>query len=58
MSCEVETFLLESIEQVGRPKKTWEVIRDNGLHTYDIAANPKYRDALEARTEALGTAFF
>ena len=29
----------------GDKKKTWEVIRDSALHTYDITENPNYSDA-------------
>ena len=28
---------------VGEPKRTWEVIADAGMHSYNIVANPKYR---------------
>merc|ERR1711871_126300 len=32
-------------------KKTWEVIKESGLHTYDIAINPKYSDAMKLLKE-------
>jgi len=42
--------------RLGQPRHTWEVIRDSGyLFTYDIQMNPKYRDALMARKEAVDT---
>ena len=34
----------------GDTKKTWEVIRDTALHTYEITANPNYMDAFSSRT--------
>lgn len=38
--------------RAGKPKLTWEVIRDKGfLHTYRLESNPRYRDALRAAAE-------
>ena len=31
----------------GQMKRTWEVCQDNGLATYDLARNPKYKKAME-----------
>eukprot|EP00753_Platysulcus_tardus_P018673 PLAT7004.19.p1 GENE.PLAT7004.19~~PLAT7004.19.p1 ORF type:complete len:1050 (+),score=341.53 PLAT7004.19:205-3150(+) len=33
----------------GQRKRTWEVMRDSQLHTYDIEMNPSYRRAIRAR---------
>ena len=38
----------------GRTLKTWEVIRDNGLHTYYRDNNPVYREANRALAERVG----
>lgn len=32
----------------GDKKRTWEVIRDAGLASYNITQNPTYQDALQA----------
>jgi hypothetical protein len=31
---------------LGELKRTWEVCRDNGLHSYDFVMNPKYEKAM------------
>jgi hypothetical protein len=38
----------------GRTLKTWEVIRNNGLHTYYRDSNPVYREANRALAERVG----
>jgi hypothetical protein len=40
----------------GRTLKTWEVIRENGLHTYWRGAHPKYREATMALDERVDMA--
>lgn len=38
--------------RAGKPKFTWEVIRDKGfLHTYRLESNSRYRDAMAAAAE-------
>eukprot|EP00943_MAST-04B_sp_MAST-4B-sp1_P009956 g9956.t1 len=39
-------FLVKKDTANGKLKKTWEVIKESGLHTYDIADNPKYADVM------------
>lgn len=33
------------------PKKTYEVLAETGLHTYNINANPIYKDAMKAKMQ-------
>lgn len=53
-----KVWLSDGIDQLGVQhrggdrKRTWEVIRDAGLHTYDIMANEQYRQAFLARLNA------
>lgn len=35
----------------GLRKRTWEVIRDQALHSYAMEDNPVYRDALKGKQE-------
>ena len=37
----------------GEKKKTWQVIRDTALHTYDISENPNYSDAFSGRRRSV-----
>ena len=39
-------------ERAGRTRKTWEVIADSGLPTYEIQRNPLYSAAFRAAAEA------
>ena len=32
--------------EAGTLKKTWECVRDDGLHSYRVDQNPKYKDAM------------
>ena len=40
-----------SSEMAPRIKRTWEVIKESGLHTYDIAQNPHYSDVMKLLQE-------
>ena len=37
--------------EYGQLKRTWEVMADAGVPSYDIIANPKYREAFRAQIE-------
>lgn len=37
----------------GARKRTWEVLRDEALHSYVISANPRYKNALSESAPAL-----
>ena len=39
--------------QKGDRKRTWEVLRDESLHSYVISNNPKYKKALSAYAPTL-----
>ena len=38
--------LTKKSKDSSRLKYTWEVIKESGLHTYDIAENPNYADVM------------
>ena len=51
---DAEKRLRYKVSPDGRTLKTWEVIRDNGLHTYFRDDNPVYREANRALIERVG----
>ena len=40
--------------EAGQLKRTWECIRDSGLHSYRMDINPKYRDAMQTMYASRG----
>lgn len=39
--------------RAGQMLRTWEVVRESGIHSYSMSSNPEYRDALEAMGEEM-----
>lgn len=40
------------------PKKTFEVLNDTGIHSYNISANSFYQRAMEAKNEVVNSSGF